>query len=334
MSLTKEYDFFDLCRELHPMSEPKGKYQFIRGKPPVYMFTFEVTEQANRAKLTQFDILKDVVANNRILPNVQGVTNKHGDTVIHLNVLDLDKYQLHHTQCVKGLLSLIETVRETGKITEDFKQKADAYAPILKLTSEKNEGLSPQSEAAINAVFIKTLRETIFRESEFHVEKSSIGMTSRCVSKYDTSLQDIIIYHKTNYVKKGIVTGAVVNPIQEEGEYDKSIEGAECNPEESDIVGIVYEMKLMAGGDHWGQLVANMVKLAGQLCEKCICASEECMLIKEIKIYGVLIEIKTSTVKPACLQIRFNRLSTLSIGEKWINIAECMHGIQAVLSAE
>ena len=60
---------YSVCRQLQPVSEPKGKYDnIVRVDPPVYMYMFE---QANKAKLGHFTTTREVVANNKILADVQ-----------------------------------------------------------------------------------------------------------------------------------------------------------------------------------------------------------------------------------------------------------------------
>ena len=65
---------------------------------------------------------------------------------------------------------------------------------------------------------------------------------------------------------------------------------------ECDIVGSAFEIKLSAGAN-FGQLAANMLKLAADLCIMCIMSQNT--LIKEIKIYGALIDIQNNKAKPA-----------------------------------
>ena len=300
--VSSEYTFSDLCGKLKATNEPKGEYCLVRTEPPVYMYMFDQTKHASKAKVTDFAIPRFEVASRDILPEMQGEPQiQGGDAFVHAQLFALDKLKLFNVESVLGLLTCVDDFLEGTKLTdalqkEDFLKGANAlqqgvnmYKRPLKIFSE-DEG---SSEVAVNSTFITTLQKSIFRNDDFHVGKSSIGMMSRHVTKYGTSLQDLIIYHKKNYMKGGRVTGAVVNPIQDEGE-EQPIESAE-GVQEGVIVGSAYEF-------NWGQLVANMVKLAGQLCERCI-LEDEYMLIKDIKIYGALIEVKTSSATPACLHM-------------------------------
>ena len=65
------------------------------------------------------------------------------------------------------------------------------------------------------------------------------------------------------------------------GEEEIEIE-AETVAEECTIVGSAFELKLLAGSN-FGQLAANMLKLAADLCVQCIKGGN--VLIKEINSY-------------------------------------------------
>ena len=75
-----------------------------------------------------------------------------------------------------------------------------------------------------------------------------------------------------------------------------------------------------------------MLKLAADLCIKCIMSQN--MLIKEIKIYGALIDIQNNQAKPASLQICFNEGSTFIMGMDWMPVIDCIYGIRKSLSPD
>ena len=327
--LKKQYTFADLCEELEPPDIPMGEYRMIRSHPQVYMYIFSVTEQASKAKLTDFTIQQSTVANKLILPELAM------DVSIHVKLFDLSDQRMFTRECVVGLIGSVRKFLHNEVTADEFKQEADMYIPVLEIASD---GKGPkQSEVAINNTFIDNLRKSVFLPNEFHLEAFSTGMTSRCVTKYGTSRQDVIIYHKTKYINKGMAAGAILSAVSSEQEYESedtpTIESdVECNQEHG-FVGSAFEMKLSVE-DNLGQLAANMLRLAGQLCEKYIREERRPMLLKEIKIYGALIEIRTSSAKPACLHMCFNKKSELLFGQEMMPIAECMYCIQKVLSVD
>lgn len=58
------------------------------------------------------------------------------------------------------------------------------------------------------------------------------------------------------------------------------------------------------------------------------------MLIKEIKIYGALIDVHSDVAKPASLQICFNKESTFLMGTDWMPVTDCMYSIHKSLSSD
>lgn len=76
--------------------------------------------------------------------------------------------------------------------------------------------------------------------------------------------------------------------------------------------------------------MAGMVKLAADLCVNSTLAGN--VLIKEIKIYGALLDIHKNVATPASLQICFNKETILRIGHDQIDITECMFRISKMLS--
>ena len=114
------------------------------------------------------------------------------------------------------------------------------------------------------------------------------------------------------------------------GEEEIEIE-AETVAEECTIVGSAFELKLLAGSN-FGQLAANMLKLAADLCVQCIKGGN--VLIKEINIYGALIDVKNDVAKPASLQICFNKGSTFLMGTDWMPVTDCIYSIHKSLSPD
>ena len=275
------------------------------------MYIFTTTVRASHAKLDDFAIQISEVANKLILPELTS------NTVIEVEVLDLRQFRIFHAECVLGLMTFCDKVLKNEEITPELRKEAAMYVPTLETFGA---GETSQSEVAVNSTLVNVLRQSIFKQAEFHVQSYS---TERHVTKYASSRQDIIIFHKKKYVKEGIVTGAIVSGASSapeiENEDTPTIEDAEHVQEHE---------------DNLGQLAANMLKLAGNLCQKCIRESEVPLLVKEIMIYGALIEVRSSSAKPACLHICFNETSALSIGEETMSFAECMYRLEAVLSAE
>ena len=254
------------------------------------------------------------------------------NTVIEVEVLDLKQFRIFHAECVLGLMTFCDKVLKNEEITAELRKQAAMYVPTLE---NFGAGETPQSEVAVNNTLVNVLRQSIFKQGEFRIQSYS---TERHVTKYASSRQDIIIFHRKKYVKEGIVTGAIVSGAsgvpEIENEDTPTIEDAE-HVQEHVIIGSAFEMKTkFTVEDNLGQLAANMLKLAGYLCQKCIRESEVPLLVKEIMIYGALIEVRSSTAKPACLHICFNEKSTLSVGEEMMSFAECMYRLEAVLSAE
>ena len=76
-----------------------------------------------------------------------------------------------------------------------------------------------------------------------------------------------------------------------------------------------------------------MLKLAADLCVQCIKGGN--VLIKEIKIYGALIDVQSDVATPASLQICFNKKgSTFLMGMDSMPITDCMYSIHKSLSSD
>ena len=275
------------------------------------MYAYAATEQASKAKLDDFLVTRHDVKSEDILPPYQ--------PVIQVEVeFYLNKFRMYDERNVLGLLDcydqLVRIASEQGLPPPDLVDDGTKHRDALKLFHD-GEG-QHQQEIAINATFIKVLQKSIF--SDFEVKPFSTGMLSHNICKYTASHQDIIIYHQERYIQKGRVNAALVaSGTSGEEEIE-----AECT-----VVKSAFESKLLAG-ENFGQLAANMSKLAADLCVK---AGN--ILIKEIKICGALIDIQSNKAKPASLQICFNNESTLTIGRDWMPITDCMYRICNVLSS-
>lgn len=310
--LSDIYNFTDLCSKLQPPSISNGSYRIIKAQPRVYLYTYETTIQASKAKLDHFLGKRRSVPSNEILPPCQVVQ-------VDVEVFCLNKYKMYSESHVKGLLDwsnrVVKVVREHRSPPAELMDEVTKYGNALDLFHDDE----CQQELAVNVTLINVLQKSIF--SDFVVQTFSTAMVSHNICKYAASRQDIVIYHQKNYVQNGHLNAALVLSDEEEEETE-----AEC-----DIVGSAFEIKLSAGAN-FGQLAANMLKLAADLCIMCI--TSENTLIKEIKIYGALIDIQNNKAKPASLQICFNKGSTFLIGTDWIPVIDCMYGIHKRLSPD
>ena len=314
--LSDIYNFTDLSSKLQPPSISKGSYHIIKAQPRVYLYTYETTLPASKAKLDDF------LGNCHRVPNI---LPPYQSTQVH--VFCLTKFTMYDKRCVERLLDssnrLLQIVSEHRSPPPELIEEVTKCGDALHLFHDSES----RQEVAINATLINVLRKSIFI-SDFEIQPFSTAMSSLNICKYAASRQDIVIYHREKYIQKGCLNAAFISS-DTSGEEEIEIEAetiAECA-----IVGSAFELKLLAGSN-FGQLVASMLNLAADLCVQCIKGGN--VLIKEIKIYGALIDVQNDVAKPASLQICFNEKSTLLMGTDWMPIIDCMYSIRKILSPD
>ena len=311
--LSDMYDVCDLCEELEPPNNSIGLYRKILAKPSVYMYTFAKTEQASKAKLDDFQISRFYVRSDEILPPCQAV--------IHIR-FNLQAFSLYDKTDVLGMVAssekLVEMLGRKVFPPEELVDDIIKHSHQLKFFSGECKEIKEQQEVAINAKLVSLLQRSIFSESDFQVGPYSRG-TSYKVCKYAASRQDIIIYHLQKYIQKGSVSAVLVRRSDGDDQIDETEDESDGDDQIED------ESKLLVETEEkdLGQLVADMVKLAADLCVKAILAGD--VLIQEINIFGVLLNIQQDVGKPASLRICFNEGTTLRIGYDNIDITECMY---------
>ena len=121
------------------------------------------------------------------------------------------------------------------------------------------------------------------------------------VTKYSSSKEDIIMYNTEKFVsKEGVIGAAILSYNGEEGE-DDIIEEEEGG---YDIVeGVAGELKLDPQEKNQRQLIANMIKVAGDLA--LIAVKNKQRIFDKIKIYGLLVNCKDGSTQILSLLIDF-----------------------------
>ena len=283
------------------------------------MYTFQTTLPASKAKLDHFYGNCKHVPSEKILPPYQSTK---------VYVFCLTKFTMYDKRYVKRLLDsstqLLQIASEHRSPPPELIEEVTKCGDALNLFHDSES----QPEVAINATLVNVLRKSIFIR-DFEVQPFSTEMSSLNVCKYAASRQDIVIYHREKYIQKGHLNAAFISSDLS-SEEEIAIE-AETVAEECTIVESAFELKLSAGSN-FGQLAANMLKLAADLCVQCIKGGN--VLIKEIKIYGALLDVHSDVAKPASLQICFNKESTFLMGTDWMPVTDCMYSIHKSLSSD
>ena len=167
--LSDIYNFTDLCSKLQPPSISKGSYHIIKAQPRVYLYTYETTLAAGKAKLDDFLGQRHSVPSNEIFPPCQVIQ-------VDVEVFRLNKYKMYNESHVKGLLDwsnrVVNIVREHRSPPAELMDEVTKYGDALDLFHDDE----CQQEVAVNATLVNVLQKSIF--SDFVVQPFSTAMVS------------------------------------------------------------------------------------------------------------------------------------------------------------
>lgn len=318
------YELTELCSELKPCSScQNGRYERIVSNPPVYFYTYETTQQACKAKRSDFTMNILDVGNDEILKPVTS------PRMVKICVNSLRVFDTNHVQSLKSFrdkfLNLCQARTPIGKffsLGEEERRSSSDYDTILEANLSQG-GVNDIHEVAVNAWCTNVLQKTLFSSDKFEVLPYS-NETDLKICKYARSQQDMVIYHREKYVCDGKISGAVTRHTTQD--EDMEYEDMEYTVEDSTM-----EAKKDAYTHHEPQLMADMFKLAADLCVKAVVHGYT--LISGAIIYGQLIDINKDEMLPLQLHVVFNEGCTLRKSRQSINVSEGYHRLHQILTS-
>lgn len=286
----------------------KDKYKMILTEPRIYFFVFKKTIPASSAKLEDFRYVKFRMDCDDILPPVKAENKSEK--------LRLSTLKLFDSVNVNNIIKVIKTLKEKHTTLERDEVEAIlekcCMQDIKRLEIGKEEELKAKElqEIAVNAKFINIVRGYgYFDHEDFHIAPHSSSQVK--VSIYGGSKQDAVIFRKSIFSGRG-VRAAVVEQLEESGRADdeeeeeseeEEEEGKE-DEEDDKIKALAMEFKIEVTMANFGQLVANMLKLAADITYEG--ALSKCFF-SNLRIYGLLVNIMKEKCWPVLLVMSLDK---------------------------
>ena len=289
-----------------------GEYKKVSRNPPVFLYHYDenaiVTASSIRSKLSVMEIFPDLCEKIPYVPV---------DQILAPLPPDSDMVPLS----MEFNLVSVDTFKKFPGIPPNFDMEM-LKSFYLTVMDAVDRVTPPQGVdgVTVNRSLVYQLRQMdMFRPSNFVVDYQGTKTDeSRQVTNVSAK-PDIVLYRR-DFIHEDQVTAAIVAcPDLVDDEEDAGT-----------IIGGVGELKGKRKKWDIYQLLANMVKVSGDLAIKSICEQEN--LFKYIKMYGLLIEYKTYKAEVLELNMDFmRRKSFVMRSQQELAADECFQRLAKLL---